>query len=102
METPPPNFAADIKPLFRELDRRAMAFLFDLWDYEAVKSNAEAILAVTEAGDMPCDGAWPVERVDESALDRGRLSAVGRDQAQCSSAADGLAGASTPARGEAS
>jgi hypothetical protein len=64
METPPPNFAADIKPLFRERDRRAMTFLFDLWDYEAVKENAEAILAATEGGDMPCDGAWPVERVE--------------------------------------
>ena len=63
MQTPPPNFTADIKPLFRERDRRAMTFLFDLWDYEAVKENAEAILAATEGGDMPCDGAWPVERV---------------------------------------
>jgi hypothetical protein len=60
----PPNFSADIKPLFRERDRRAMTFLFDLWDYEAVKENAEAILAATEGGDMPCDGAWSVERVE--------------------------------------
>jgi hypothetical protein len=64
MQTPAPTFAVDIKPLFREQDRRAMTFLFDLWDCEAVKSNADAILAATEAGDMPCDGAWPVERVD--------------------------------------
>jgi hypothetical protein len=63
MQAPAPNFAVDIKPLFRERDRRAMTFLFDLWDYEAVKENAEAILAATEGGDMPCDGAWPVERV---------------------------------------
>src|SRR5664280_1514849 len=56
MQTPPPNFAVDIKPLFRERDRRAMTFLFDLWDYEAVRENAEAILAATEGGDMPCDG----------------------------------------------
>jgi hypothetical protein len=62
MQTPPPTYAADIKPLFRERDRRAMTFLFDLWDYEAVKENAEAILGATEGGDMPCDGAWPVER----------------------------------------
>ena len=41
-----------------------MTFLFDLWDYEAVKENAEAILAATEAREMPCDGAWPVERVE--------------------------------------
>jgi hypothetical protein len=64
MQTPAPKFSADIKPLFRERDRRAMTFLFDLWDYEAVKENAEAILAATEGGDMPCDGAWPVERVE--------------------------------------
>jgi len=31
---------------------------------DAVEANAEAILAATEAGDMPCDGAWPVERVE--------------------------------------
>lgn len=64
METPAPTFGTDIKPLFRERDRRAMTFLFDLWDYEAVKGNAAAILGATEAGDMPCDGPWPVERVD--------------------------------------
>ena len=64
MQAPAPSFAVDVKPIFREQDRRAMTFLFDLWDYEAVRMNAEAILAATEAGDMPCDGAWPVERVD--------------------------------------
>jgi hypothetical protein len=63
MQTPAPSFAVDIKPLFRERDRRAMTFLFDLWDDEAVRENAEAILAATERGDMPCDGAWPEERV---------------------------------------
>ena len=41
-----------------------MTFMFDLWDHEAVTSNAAAILAATEKGDMPCDGGWPVERVD--------------------------------------
>jgi hypothetical protein len=59
----PPSFAAHVRPLFRERDRRAMTFMFDLWEFEDVRSNAEAILAATEAGDMPCDGAWPVERV---------------------------------------
>ena len=34
MQTPPPSFATDIKPLFREQDRRAMTFMFDLWAYE--------------------------------------------------------------------
>jgi hypothetical protein len=64
MQTPAPTFEVDIRPLVRAQDRRAMTFLFDLWDYEAVKPNADAILAAIEGGDMPCDGAWPVERVD--------------------------------------
>jgi hypothetical protein len=64
MPTTPPGFATDIRPLFRERDRRAMTFLFDLGDYEAVKANAAAILSSTQSGDMPCDGAWPAERVD--------------------------------------
>ena len=78
MQAQAPTFAVDIQPLFRERDRRAMTFLFDLWDYEAVKTNADAILAVTAGGDMPCDEAWPVERSRPApALDRGRLSAIG-------------------------
>jgi len=63
MDNPAPGFAADIKSLFRERDRSSMTFQFDLWDYADVKANAEAILAVTEAGEMPCDGTWPPERV---------------------------------------
>lgn len=64
MESAPPSFAADIQPLFRERDRRAMTFMFDLWSYEDVKANAGDILAATEGGDMPCDGAWPADRID--------------------------------------
>ena len=41
-----------------------MTFMFDLWVYDDVRANAEAILAATETGDMPCDDGWPVERVD--------------------------------------
>jgi hypothetical protein len=59
----PPSFAADIKPLFRERDRRAMTFMFDLWVYEDVRANAQAILSATETGDMPCDGAWSDDQV---------------------------------------
>ncbi|MGO9181193.1 MAG: hypothetical protein ACLQHS_18350 [Candidatus Limnocylindrales bacterium] len=59
-----PGFAADVKPLFRDRDRSAMTFLFDLWDYADVKGNAQQILAATEAGDMPCDGTWTTEQVD--------------------------------------
>jgi hypothetical protein len=64
MQAHAPSFATEIRPLFREQDRRAMTFLFDLWDHEAVRSNAAAILAAVEAGDMPCDGTWPGERVE--------------------------------------
>jgi hypothetical protein len=58
-----PGFAADIRPLFREVDRRAMTFRFDLWDPDDVRSNADAIVAVLDAGEMPCDGAWPEDRI---------------------------------------
>ena len=58
------SFAADIKPLFRDSDRESMEFAFDLWSYEDVKSNAPAILAQLSNGSMPCDGAWPQERID--------------------------------------
>jgi hypothetical protein len=60
----PPSFAADVKPLFRDSDRRAMTFMFDLWDYEDVKGNADDIVAAVAGGDMPCDDSWPAERVE--------------------------------------
>jgi len=57
------SFAEHIKPLFRADDRRSMRFAFDLWDYDDVVANSEPILERLEAGTMPCDGAWPAERV---------------------------------------
>ena len=63
MDNPRPSFKADVKPLFRERDRRAMTFMFDLWDLEAVKTNAAAILASVSAGGMPCDGKWSDDQV---------------------------------------
>jgi hypothetical protein len=59
-----PSFDADIKPLFREPDRAAMTFAFDLWSHEDVSRHAETILARLEDGSMPCDQAWPQERVE--------------------------------------
>ena len=59
-----PSYEADIKPLFRERDRGAMLFAFDLWSYDDVKANADAILDELAAGNMPCDGAWPAEQVE--------------------------------------
>ena len=41
-----------------------MKFAFDLGSYDDVKSNADGILARLENGSMPCDGAWPADRVD--------------------------------------
>jgi Ferritin-like len=58
------SFANDIQPLFREGDRKAMRFAFDLWSYDDVAGNADGILARLQEGSMPCDGAWPAERVD--------------------------------------
>ncbi len=58
------GFEAAIRPLFRERDVRAMRFAFDLGSYDDVSANAEGILEHLRAGDMPCDGAWPADRVD--------------------------------------
>jgi hypothetical protein len=60
----PLSFDEDIKPLFREQDRASMTFAFDLWSYDDVGENADAILQRLEQGSMPCDGAWPKERVE--------------------------------------
>jgi hypothetical protein len=58
------SYAADIKPLFREGDRRSMLGHFDLWSYEDVVQCKNAILGRLADGDMPCDGSWPAEQVE--------------------------------------
>jgi hypothetical protein len=58
------SFDHDVKPLFRERDRGSMLATFDLWQRDDVAENADAILKALEDGSMPCDGAWPAERVD--------------------------------------
>ncbi len=60
----PVRFEKHIKPLFRARDRQSMTFAFDLWSYEDVRAHAEAILTRLDNGSMPCDGAWPAEKVD--------------------------------------
>jgi CDGSH-type Zn-finger protein/truncated hemoglobin YjbI/ferredoxin len=60
----PVSFSKHIKPLFRTTDRQSMVFAFDLWSYQDVTLHARAILGRLEAGTMPCDGAWPKEKVD--------------------------------------
>ena len=58
------SFAGHIKPLFRAKDRQSMKFAFDLSSYDDVKMHARDILEKVQNGTMPCDGAWPPERVD--------------------------------------
>lgn len=60
-----PTFEQDIKPLFRERDRGAMLSVaeFDLWARDDVAAHSQAILKRLEEGSMPCDQAWPAERV---------------------------------------
>jgi hypothetical protein len=62
-EGEPLGFEQHIKPLFRDRDRRSMKFVFDLWSYDDVSAHANRILKRLEDGSMPCDGAWPAERV---------------------------------------
>ena len=57
------SYEADIRPLFRDKDRERMEFAFDLWSYDDVKDNADALLERLEEGDMPCDGPWPEDQV---------------------------------------
>jgi hypothetical protein len=59
----PVSFEQHVQPLFREVDRKSMRFAFDLWSHEDVAGNADAILERLQAGTMPCDGAWPSEKV---------------------------------------
>lgn len=63
MGTESPSYERDIKHLFREMDQQSMSESFDLWSYEDVRTNAQAILGVLEEGRMPCDGAWPEDQV---------------------------------------
>jgi hypothetical protein len=63
----PPGFAADIRPLFREIpDQVSMQAIanFDLHSLEDVRTHADAILDRLEDGTMPCDGSWPAERIE--------------------------------------
>jgi hypothetical protein len=58
------SYEDDVKPLFRERDRGSMLSHFDLWSYDDVSEHAGAILTRLSDGTMPCDGAWPADRVD--------------------------------------
>jgi CDGSH-type Zn-finger protein/truncated hemoglobin YjbI len=58
------SFATHVKPLFRESDRKSMSFAFDLWSLEDVRTHGTGILGRLRDGSMPCDGAWPAEKID--------------------------------------
>jgi uncharacterized Fe-S cluster protein YjdI/CDGSH-type Zn-finger protein/truncated hemoglobin YjbI len=58
------SFAPHIKPLFREHDRKSMTFAFDLWSQADVQAHAAGILERLQNGTMPCDGAWPAEKIE--------------------------------------
>jgi hypothetical protein len=58
------SFEEHIKPLFRPRDHQSMSFAFDLWSYDDASAHADAILARLRARTMPCDGAWPDEKVE--------------------------------------
>jgi hypothetical protein len=57
------SFERDIQPLFREKDRNSMLKAFDLWSYNDVVTHQGPIADRLASGTMPCDGAWPSERV---------------------------------------
>jgi hypothetical protein len=57
------SFDRDVRPLFRDEDVDAMEFAFDLASHEDVQHWAEAIYERLAEGSMPCDGAWPEDRV---------------------------------------
>jgi CDGSH-type Zn-finger protein/truncated hemoglobin YjbI len=60
----PITFERHVRSLFRPVDRQSMRFAFDLWTHADVVKHGEEILRRVENGSMPCDGAWPKERVE--------------------------------------
>lgn len=58
-----PSFERDVRPMFREKDRDSMLKAFDLWSHSDVRAHQDAILQQVRDGTMPCDGAWPPDRV---------------------------------------
>ncbi len=59
------SFENEILPLFRPKDIDSMKRRhIDLSSYEDVYNRADDILERLRQGDMPCDGAWPEDRID--------------------------------------
>ena len=63
----PLSFERDIRPLFRDKDRTSMLKAFDLWSFTDVVARQDAVLEQVRSGHMPCDGAWPAEKVSRFA-----------------------------------
>jgi hypothetical protein len=57
------GFEHDIRPLFREKDISSMSNRFDLSSYDDVRASANEIVTRLADGSMPCDGAWPDDKV---------------------------------------
>jgi hypothetical protein len=57
------TFERDIRPMFRDKDRDSMLKKFDLWSYGDVQAHQDAILGRLRNGTMPCDGAWPLQKI---------------------------------------
>jgi hypothetical protein len=49
---------------------------FDLWSFDDVSQNADAILSSVSTGSMPCYGRWRAEQVDllRRWVDTGKLA----------------------------
>ena len=60
------SFSKDIRPLFRSYDVESMkANGIGLSSYEEVKSRAGDIYSRLQAKDMPCDGGWNDQSLQE-------------------------------------
>ena len=64
VKAPRVEFERDIRPLFREEDRAAMDYVFDLWSYDDVRDWAPRILERIEDETMPCDAVWAPDKLD--------------------------------------
>jgi twitching motility protein PilT len=57
------SFERDIKPLFGETERAALAWQFDVWDYDTFRANAWDVITKIERREVPFENGWPEERV---------------------------------------
>jgi uncharacterized protein Yka (UPF0111/DUF47 family) len=59
----PPGYEADVRELFTPFDRESMLAFFDLWEYDDVVREADAVLDSLETGRMPCTEPWGEDQV---------------------------------------